>query len=200
MGSYSSFREQWVRSVAGRTEEGLILPSPWPLGARREYRLSKTQTNEVIERVGYAYDIVFAVNFFFIMALTIVIKSEVLLSYVFAAVFVVSVVGLIILLNGLIYGITYPVLAGLSWTKAAPGHPRTKILEVIWKGDYSKPWLIVAVLALLIVLPSNVSTIYGLLVSGRISWDAVVSAVFVLATIQFCWVLLVRVKAWRAEK
>jgi hypothetical protein len=204
MGTYASFKEHWVRSVASRTEEGLILPSPWMLGARREYRLSKTQTNEVIERVGYAGGIAFLISVAGIIALAIVLSTEVLVWYVAAAVFVVSVLGLLKLVSGLIYGITYPVLAGLSWTKVAP-EPRKKVLEVLWKGlwsgvaDLSTPWLIFVVLMSLIVLPRNVSPIYGSLVSGRISWDAVVPATLVLLTILLCWALLMRLKArWAA--
>jgi hypothetical protein len=203
---YTSFKEQWVRSVAGRTEEGLILPSPWMFGARREYRLSATQTNEVIERVGYSAGIVFLIFVFGSIALAIVIATEVHVWYVAAAVFVVWVLGLLILAGGLIYGITYPVLGGLSWTKAAP-EPRKNVLEVLWNvywtvgADFSTPLLIFFVLASFIVLSSNVRTIYGSLVSGRISWVAVGFAALVLPlTIQFCRVLLARLKAWWAEK
>jgi hypothetical protein len=201
---YTSFKEQWVRSVAGRTEEGLILPSPWIFGARREYRLSATQTNEVIERVGYSAGIAFLIIVFGSIALAIVIATEVHVWYVAAAVFVVWVLGLFILASGLIYGITYPVLAGLSWTKAAP-ESRMKSLEVLWKGwstggDLSTPWLIFIVLMALISLPLSVSTIYGSLVAGRIGRGDVFPALMVLVTIGFCWVLLMRLKAWWAAK
>jgi hypothetical protein len=197
---YTSFKAQWVRSVAGRTEEGLILPSPWMFGARREYRLSATQTNEVIERVGYSAGIAFLIYVFGSIAVAIVILTEVHVWYVAAAVFVVWLLGLLILASGLIYGITYPVLAGLTWTKAAP-EPRMKSLEVLWKGwstgaDLSTPWLIFIVLMALISLPFSVSTIYGSLVSGGIGRGDVGPALMVLVTIGFCWVLLMRLKAW----
>ena len=203
--SYASFKEQWVRSVASRTEEGLILPSPWLFGARREYRLSETRTNEVIERLGYAGAIAFLICFLATLALAIALSMEVLVGYVAAAVFVALVLGLFILLGGLIYGITYPVLAGLSWTKASP-KPRKEILEVLRKGfwtagaDFSTPLLIFVVLMSLVALPRNVSTVYGSLVSVRISWDAVGSAALVLFTIVFFLVLLRRIKVWWAAK
>jgi hypothetical protein len=174
-------------------------------GARREYRLSATQTNEVIERVGYSAGIVFLIFVFGSIALAIVIATEVHVWYVAAAVFVVWVLGLLILAGGLIYGITYPVLAGLSWTKAAP-ELRMKSLEVLWKGwstgvaDLSTPWLIFIVLMALIGLPLSVSTIYGSLVSGRIGRGDVGPAMMVLVTILLCWVLLMRLKAWWAAK
>jgi hypothetical protein len=125
--SYASSKEEWVRSVASRTEEGLILPSPWWFGARREYRLSEAQTNDVVERVGYAGAIAFLICLFGGIALVIVLSTtKVVVGYVFYAVFVVSWLGPFILLGGLIYGITNPVLAGLSWTKAPP-KPRKEV-------------------------------------------------------------------------
>jgi hypothetical protein len=203
--NYTSFKEQWVGSVASRTEEGLILPSPWLIGARREYRLSEAQTNEVIARVGYAGAIALLICLFGAIALVIVLSTEALVWHVAAAVFVVSVLGLLMLLGGLIYGIAYPVLAGLSWTKTPP-KPRKEALEVLRKGfwtvgaDFSTPWLIFVVLMSLVVLPRNVGAIYGSLVSGRISWEAAGSAALVLLTIVFCRVLLTRTKAWWAAK
>jgi hypothetical protein len=125
--SYASFKEEWVRSVASRTEEGPILPAPWWFGARREYRLSEAQTNEVIARVGYAGAIALLICLFGAIALVIVLSTtQVLVGYVFLAVGVVLWLGPFMLLGGLIFGITNPVLAGISWTKAPP-KPRKEV-------------------------------------------------------------------------
>jgi hypothetical protein len=148
--SYASFKQEWVRSVASRTEEGLILAAPWWFGARREYRLSEAQTNEVIERVGYAGAMAFLICFFPTIAFVVLLSTEGLVRYVAAAVFVVSLLGLPILLGGLIHGITHPVLAGLSWTKAPP--------KPLWKGlwtagpDVSTPFRETAAIVLLACL------------------------------------------------